>query len=355
MISDKDNIFSYQSSENYIPAERKAYYGGGSFHSSIFSELYNYICGYRHALDILYQSFKYEANQGNIEFQDTIIYPLIFCHRHTLELELKYSAITFCDTDFKENIKQVFAPGHDLLKIWNFIKPQIRAKAERIGYNIEFDAITHYISEIQSIDADSFNYRYPVDRHTLEPTIKKMIELDVPNMHEKLLELHDYLMHIAQDIEYQCDDLPYNKDFKSQLRYFVKLNFNKILDILHYNLHNVPAKSEKVWLSPSEIPYISPDEDKDSIFSYNVPIDIKKVLLYLYLAKENIRTNRLANDNQEYIKDIYRIIYTHSTNPMFSDKRHICNYFHDKFPLIIKESDWYIKFLEMIKTNNFVS
>lgn len=298
---------------------------------------------------MMFQGFKLEASKGNIEFQDAIIFPLFFCHRHCVELELKYSAITFCRT--YDDVKQIFCQGHDLTKIWNYIRPQIRRRADRIGCYINYNAITHYITKIQKLDHDSFNYRYPTDKTNLTPTINKLIELDVPNMHFKLLNFHNYIIKVVQYVSNQCDYLPYDKNFKTNLRQFLKNNCDNIFSILNYKLQSPKFHSDKIWLKPSDIPYIMPDEDIDFIFAYNVPAEIKKVILYFYLAKSHIESYNLATNNQEYIKDIYRILYYHSTNSMFYDDSIMSNYFQDKFSSIIIENKWYCTLIDKIISN----
>lgn len=347
MISDKDQIFILQTDCGYIPSYNKAYYGTSFPPINSLEGLPDYIAGYKLAVDKLFLTFVEAGQKNEIHIQDTIIYPLMFCHRHVVELELKYLASSYCSKN--EEIKQVLQQGHDFIKIWNHICPHIKKRANRIGYNIAYEAIHHYLQEISNFDADSYNYRYSMKKDDLSPTITKHIDLDVPNMHQKLYDFHSYIFKITNALKNQCDYLEYNKTFTKDFIFEMKKFYNEINCVLNYQFEQKIPLANQNGLRPSEIRRYDPEKDDELLYCYNLQREVKRIMLILYFSKETIEHSNLAIDVNERRKDIFRILYTSSTNPILFDKE-FSQYFFTKLRPIVENKDWYSKLIEELST-----
>lgn len=344
MINQRDQIFIYQNEENVIPSERKSYFGSNISLQNPLENLSSYIAGYQHGVNELYHSFENAGKNGQIEIQDTIIYPLLFCHRHCVELELKYLAVTYCNND--DEIRQVLSQGHDLTKIWNHISPHLKKRAGRIDYKIDFAAISHYIQEISKVDADSLNYRYPMKKSDLSSTIGSLIELDVPNMHFQLNKLHDYLLENFRHLNGQLDYLEYDKTFVKQFKSDLHANLteiNKILSIKYENKIEERNKDSKMLLQCKSYEFCNNDELK---YLSSIADEVKRILLIIHFSKCYIENKHLPVDKIERRKDVFRILYAESKNVHVED--YDCIYISSKFRLILEDASWYIKIIEEI-------
>ena len=344
MISTQDNIFIYQTQDRLIPAERKAYYGNPYPLNNPLEGLHNYIKGYKFAVNKIYESFEQAGKEDNIEIQDTIIFPLVFCHRHIVELELKYLASSFCRSS--QDTKQVLQQNHDLIKIWNHISPHIRKRADRIGFNIKFDAILHYLQEIDKLDNGSFNYRYSLKKEDLSPTINNLILLDVPNMHTHLNKFHEYIMEIIYNLKSQLDYLAYDKSFAKQFKSDVQSHLTEIEEVLNHRYYDENKNVGNNNGTPSQIRNCDPDKDSELIYCASIPKDVLRILMILQFSKMFIENNHLAIEKEEHRKDIFRSLQAESQNVRIDDFDLI--YINSKVRQIFKYVDWYKNIIKEI-------
>lgn len=344
MIDRTDNIFVYQTEENIIPINRKAYYGSNTTPQNPLENLHSYISGYRFGVNELYRSFEIAGKKGQIEVQDTIIFPLFFCHRHCVELELKYLAATYCSN--KEEINQVLSQQHNLTKIWNHISPHLKKRADRIHYKVDFAAISHYVHEISKVDSDSLNYRYPMKKSDLSSTIAHLILLDVHNMHFQLNELHDYLMVIFHNLNSQLDYLEYDKSFAKQFTSDLKANLTEINKFLSLKCEDEFDESDKediISLPCKRNEFL--DSAELNFFS-SIPKEVKRILLILNFSEYYITHNHLPLDKIERRKDIFRVLYAESDNVHIDDYDLI--YICSKFRQILNHASWYNNIIKEI-------
>ena len=207
-ISKSDIIIEYQTDTHYIPPEGKAYFGGIKGSDGIKSQMSSYIDGYREAVNAIYDKFKTEANQGHIWIQDTIIFPLIFTHRHCVELELKR---LFCLTDKKfEELSH--SNTHLLYELWTKVKDFVIERALRLKKSIDIDAIEHYIKEMDSYDVGSFRFRYPMDK-SLNSNNVNLELINVDTFHRQMNLFHDKMEKVFFSLADQVDEWELDKVF----------------------------------------------------------------------------------------------------------------------------------------------
>ena len=147
---------------------------------------------------------KYVIKNGND--QDFLAYPVIYCYRHFIELELK--GLTMEIKNLKEG-KYEIEVNHDLTKVLNvFIK-------EYKGFFKEkFDQkISELIKDFNKIDSNSQKFRYCSD--TLGQPIKRG-ELHVGFKHLKLVmeEIYNSLNSIEATIDATKDQIQEMLEYK---------------------------------------------------------------------------------------------------------------------------------------------
>lgn len=92
---------------------------------------------------------------------DLLVYPILFCYRHYLELRLKEFVLTGGDL---VDQKLAFPTNHILPQIWRAVRPlleKIWPGAETKG---QLDAIEDVVNQLSEIDPKSTAFRYPLDK-----------------------------------------------------------------------------------------------------------------------------------------------------------------------------------------------
>ena len=120
---------------------------------------HGYIEGYKRAADIL---VKHVGETGYDK--DYLVYPIVFLYRHHIELMLKSiigSGNKYLTGEFK------FEQVHDLKRLWDRVK---KISHEIFGEDqVGFSFITHIVSELDSVDPKSMNFRYHIDKKCKAP------------------------------------------------------------------------------------------------------------------------------------------------------------------------------------------
>lgn len=138
-----------------------------NFNRNPITELTAFALGYREAADRLAMEFSRSARRP-----DYAGYPILYLFRHSLELYLKaivYRSAGLMGLMGKErpDVPRLFN-SHKLSRLI----PPVRAVFKAMEWNFEyegsefasFDEFEQFISTIDSIDADSYAFRYPVNR-----------------------------------------------------------------------------------------------------------------------------------------------------------------------------------------------
>ena len=309
-ISESDNILEYQTETNYIPEEEKAYFGGIKWNGEIKSQMSSYIDGYREAANAIFDRFNAEAYQGNIGVQDTIVFPLIFTHRHCVELELKR---LYCLTD-KKYEELSHNNIHQLCKLWSNIKEFLIERASRLNLVIDINALEHYIEVIDSYDEGSFRFRYPMDKRLNSNNVNLEL-INVAIFHRQMNCFHKTMEKLFFSLVDQVDEWILDKTFKRHFLYCLRTNFNEIKNVLSYTYPEIQSP-DKPWLSYSDSPSISDDEiEREYKHCQNVSKDLKEVILILYYSLYSIKLNNLVPSNsEERLIDILKICNNNFSN-----------------------------------------
>ena len=163
--------------------------------NSIGERVYRLGEGYKLAGDALVQNFLGEAND-----HDNLIYPILFCYRHYIEIALKeiieehgpWVNITLSKKD------------HKLPELWRLFE-QIAIAYDNNPSDDAAQAVSGCIDEFSECDPTSTAFRYATDRQT-----GALIPLEFGTI--DLVNLHDVMNGIANFFECAALDFAHKRD-----------------------------------------------------------------------------------------------------------------------------------------------
>ena len=340
-LTKSDVIIEYQTDTHFIPDEEKAYFGGINGGDGIKSQMSSYIDGYREAINATFERFKIAGKEGHSSVQDTIVFPLIYLHRHCVELELKR---LFCLTD-KQFGELSHNNIHHLVELWSKIKDFVVERALRVNVVIDVSAIEHYINEIDSYDVGSCRFRYPMDKY-LNSNNADLESINLFTFHRQMNIFHDTMEKVFCSLADQVDEWELNKDFRRNFLYCLNSNIGIVKNSLNFQ-YPEPETSNKLWLSLSDIPDIS-EEEKEREYKHcqAVPHDVKEIILIIYYSLRTIKLNRIVPKNSvERLTDLLKICNdTYNNENIFG--KNTDNSFFNKYWDIINHKDNIISLAE---------
>ena len=314
-ITKKDNVFCFSTPNDSMQSRNLSYYG---WEFSVEHFFYNYIQGYKQAAKATYMLFLQSASNKEIDVQDTICYPLVFLFRHITELYLKYIYIHLYHPKHDE-LKAFINKGHDLKSLWNGLKEKMIMLSTRVGFNLDADAIEHYISEFVVNDESSFAYRYPIKK-----SIKKVHSrgryLDVTQLYDCMEAFFRYLDSVLANIEDQWVDDEYNEDFNKLFDETLRDSQDVIYRITLYLNHRErdlkgDNNNDKAWVSLSEI---NSDDEREREEEYRILSELtenqKTLFILLYLAGSVLPQQNLAETREERRRDVYKLLYNENNS-----------------------------------------
>ena len=315
-ISTSDLIFDYDCKHTCV----FSYYGWEFNNCHAF---YNYMTGYKASADATFEAFIKAALSGNNEVSDTICYPLVYLYRHMTELMLKYSFIELKSNRTNEEIESFLRKGHNLIDLWNNVKPDFERLSSRTGVVIDILAINHYITELSNIDDSSMAYRYPI-RKNLDRFHNKDLRLNIPHLKERMDAFYNYMLDKITVISQHMEDDEYNPKFDEQFTSDLYKSLDKIrvaLDRIKNNIEQSHKKGNDMWDSLDELYNGNVDDHDwiDSFFEHE-----KSVLLLLYYTGRQIPMNTLAINPVERRKDVMKLVYGNAHDEFLLDSPKSC-------------------------------
>jgi hypothetical protein len=174
------------------------------------SQFWGYIEGYKNAGDVI---IKEAIEDGTGLALDTLVFPTIFCYRQYLELTLKYIIILgeIISTGQFSSIK-----GHGLKPLW------VRCKIILDWYNEGKDKqflniIEEYILDFDTMDPNSVNFRYPIDKDG-NPIHSNRKTIDLVNLRDRMNELYNFFDGCQHMIDHVNDNILEMKQIESELK-----------------------------------------------------------------------------------------------------------------------------------------
>ncbi|MDC1174648.1 hypothetical protein OAT67_04615 [Bacteriovoracaceae bacterium] len=121
---------------------------------------------------------------------DTFIYPVVFCFRHSIELELKDMIKT--GMVFSEDLKIKKIPDtHDIIHLWGIVKKLLIATFPDEGQG-PLNHVGRCINEIDAVDKKSMAFRYPMDLNGNQH-LDKMKYINTINLAKTMKAINNFM------------------------------------------------------------------------------------------------------------------------------------------------------------------
>ena len=192
-INVKDTIIREFTNEEVKEGKPFSYFGweGGGYFA-----FYTISYGYWESAKIIYKKMVEKSNSNDLV--DTLIYPLIFNYRHSIETFLKQLYFKYGEQT-KIAKKEFLHKGHKLDSLWNKLHPTLKQDLKRMKSSVDINAIAHYIECINSFDPDSMMMRYPINKK-LKLNKDKAFRFDFVNFSERMNDLCSSLRQLDYDL-----------------------------------------------------------------------------------------------------------------------------------------------------------
>lgn len=155
--------------------------------------------GYWESAKMLLERMEKESN--NFAIVDSLVYPLFFNYRHSIETYLKL--LFFKYGEQTEQARRDFLElGHDLQNLWANLRPYLNKGKKHVGISINLDAVEHYIKSINGFDPNSMVMRYPIEKD-LKANKDHEYRFDFINFGERMNELCSSLRQLDYDLSNQ--------------------------------------------------------------------------------------------------------------------------------------------------------
>ena len=150
---------------------------------------FNYADSYRYAADLLYHEFR--DSKKSLSDLDRLGYAICYLYRQSIELSLKF--IYMCTKETLANKKTFIKKGHNLVTLWQCLKPHIEKCKDK-----DWTAIDYYIKEFNKFDSNSMLMRYPVDKE-MRPN-KGDLKINIKIFVKAAKELQTKLMFVGEGL-----------------------------------------------------------------------------------------------------------------------------------------------------------
>lgn len=167
-----------------------------------------YMNGYKTAADELVQ---HALASKNVEWLDTLIFPILFLYRQFIELELKWIFLIYGDADRSVKKSVIGDVSHNLIKLWQKTKAILLENATPEERQ-DVDIVKDYIEQFNKLDESSFSFRYPITKN-LDQILNDEQRINLPNLRQRMDELY----HFFNGVDGKLSSI---KDYKQDMEQY---------------------------------------------------------------------------------------------------------------------------------------
>ena len=320
-LTKKGELFKYKNKSNNKISYINSYYG---WEGKDTVGLLNYYTGYWNAAKILYKSIVKASKNREIEITDTLVFPLIYLYRHSLELMIKYLYFKFCSKDDKTK-KAFLQKGHKLIDLWEETKSYLKVQLEEQKSKIDLEIIENYIRKFNDCDSKSEKFRYPMDSklnaihaksyvldieffsETMDKLLNTMKKLDL-EISNKISRLDEPVLNIKKDL--LINEITNNKEkIENYIKFLETINFGiDSIDIIEY---------------PETLDLITPEEEYLKKENYNTIVIICLMMLVGRDIEQGIsKLSKNKKRREDFIK-LIMLIYRDENFDINDSTQHI--------------------------------
>lgn len=266
--------------------------------------------GYWNSAKVLLEKMKEKCNDFAVV--DSLVYPLFFNYRHSIETYLKL--LFFKYGEQTESAKREFLKiGHNLLKLWTVLRPYLDIGKKHVGSSVDIDAMEHYIKSINDFDSNSMIMRYPIEK-SLETNKEHEYRFDFTNFGKRMDELCDSLRQLDYDISNQMSEVATSAELNTYLGMVEKYR-HQIDDFLSILKTSAKKETIKTFNSYDFMVYLQNDKPSDIVkFLKECDPDLLILLDNLFYGGQKVQTDgvHLASDpickKQEFVRLCYDLL-----------------------------------------------
>lgn len=270
--------------------------GSGAFSFSTISD------GYWGSAKILLEHMK--AKCYDFAVIDTLIYPLFFNYRHSVETYLKLLFFNYGEQT-KEARSNYLNLGHNLQNLWAQLRPSLNSGKKHIGISVDLNAIEHYIHTINDFDPDSMVMRYPIQKD-LTANKDQEHHFDFINFGERMDELCDSLRLLNHYLSNQMSEAATHDELEQYLNIFNRYRpeINNFISILNEEAANKPIRT----INFNDLLTVINEPSKTFSFLKGCEPDLLILLDNLFYGGRSVNQNdvRLSSSQVERQKEFVR-------------------------------------------------
>jgi len=172
-----------------------------------------YAIGFKEGAEELFEAIR--RQHGN----DLLVYPLVYCLRHSVELSLK--RVIRASRRLLDEEPGDFPDGHDLSNLWTTCQPLLRSIWPGSSDQLAYEHIKATIEGLRLIDPGGDGFRYPVSTKdkgrtgTLNPDVTN---LDLERMFHDVIETLNLLEGADTGIDAHMDALAESRQLDREIR-----------------------------------------------------------------------------------------------------------------------------------------
>jgi len=160
MVFDKEIPWPQKGAKLFINSGNYYEFSHFGWGGNTETEFFGYMKGYKEAADNLIENAIISQDISKI---DTVIYPVCFLYRQYLELVMKIIYLSYSGDVRETKIKTLKDISHNLMKMWNKIKPYLEEETNQEERN-DIKVVEEYIRQFHKFDKSSFTFRYPITK-----------------------------------------------------------------------------------------------------------------------------------------------------------------------------------------------
>lgn len=249
---------------------------------------------------------KMKENGNNFALVDSLIYPLFYNYRHSIETYLKQ--LFFNCGDQSEYARSKFLKiGHNLWLLWTKLRPFLEQGKKHVGTPIELNIIEHYIKEINDFDPDSMVMRYPITKK-LSANKSKEYRFDFIYFGDRMNELCETLRQLNNDLSNQMKEAATLVELDEYLNYLKKYHskIDEFIKILKKDSERKTFKIESIET------ILDLEPSPTQLFLHKCEPDLLILLDNLFYGGQCINTNnpRLSISFEERQKEFVKLCNT---------------------------------------------
>jgi hypothetical protein len=168
-----------------------------SFVNNSHDKWLNFSMGYLRAAKIIEQNLIDKMND-----RDSLIFPLMYLHRHYLELAMKEIIVLTKELNGEFDFKP--SGGHDLMHLWKESQACLSSWSE--DYEPPNKSVEGKIKEFHSLDFKSDGFRYPIDKKG-DKNLKNIPIINYRNFRDEFLEVELFLEGIIDGLYVARDEI----------------------------------------------------------------------------------------------------------------------------------------------------